>query len=149
MFNQNRARYLPFQSSLTEFCRLWEVFWYIFWFKNFMQKRWKSYTNGCRKWHSKDSLPINVLYKVMNPQMKQLLIFNSRYPYNAQFIEKYPHLDFSSFFRNEVRMFLHFLPWWRGTWNPVNHLPSLLHSPPTHPPPLPCTLEHSSHNLVW
>lgn len=51
-------------------------------------------------------------------------LFLTRYPYNAQFIEKYPHLDFSSFFRNEVRMFLHFLPWWRGTWNPVNHLPS-------------------------
>lgn len=64
-------------------------------------------------------------------------LFLTRYPYNAQFIEKYPHLDFSSFFRNEVRMFLHFLPQWRGTWNPVNHLPSLLHSPPTHPPPLP------------
>lgn len=55
-------------------------------------------------------------------------LFLTRYPYNAQFIEKYPRLDFSSFFRNEVRMFLHFLPWWRGTWNPVNHLPSLLHS---------------------
>ena len=74
-------------------------------------------------------------------------LFLTRYPYNAQFIEKYPHLDFSSFFRIEVRMFLHFLPWRRGTWNPVNHLPSLFHSPS--PRPLPCTLEHSSHNLVW
>ena len=29
-------------------------------------------------------------------------LFLTRYPYNAQFIEKYPRLDFSSFFRNEV-----------------------------------------------